>query len=188
MQLERIRPRVDVPIQVHLDHGPEGRPQRSRFGDDYQCLVNLGQANLYLKPIAREALVRSGAKQGDDVRIVKHLHGNAESYDIRVMTNGVAAAPVARQPQPIRTNGSAPAQTVAIRPDPPAAQQPEAEAPVHRIEKLLEKCLVTAARAHWRAYQNALKQGVQIDAPNWEDARCTATSLFIHLSENGGLR
>jgi hypothetical protein len=178
MTIDRIKPVVDVPIRVRLDVAAEGEYQSRSQWPDYKYVCNRGQAHLYLVEQGRQALIRSGARAGDDVEILKRMNGQAVSYEIRILTPGVPQAVVARVAEPVKPNGHAPALAT---PAVPAEADPKTE----RLELLLEKLLVASARSHCRAYQIAVKQGLQIDAPNWEDARCTATSLFIHLSEKG---
>jgi hypothetical protein len=202
MQLDRIAPRVGSPIRVHLDKGPEGQPQQSKFGADYKYLVNFGQANLYLKPMAREALVRSGAKQGDDVQILKQLHGNAESYDIRVMTNGVASAPAARsngngkvhqlparaycQPE---SNGAHPEPGRPAAPAPAAApaQQPAPAQPGSSAASHIAMCLRQAidAVADTQEYARLRSVGVTFLG---SDVRAIANSIYINDQKRQGVK
>lgn len=108
MQREVIKIQTDVPVVVVLDQGPMGKQVEGNFGTQYQYTVNQDSGVMWVSPQAREAIVRSGAREGDQVQIVKQLHGKATSFDIQVLTSGVARAPASRPaaPQPIRTNGA----------------------------------------------------------------------------------
>lgn len=184
-QIDRLKPAVDVPLRVRLDASAEGIYQAQSQWPDYKYCVNNGKGTLYLLPQAREALVRSGARAGDDVEILKRQDGRASRYEVKILTPGQPQALIARAaaPQPIKTNGNANG-AKAVPPSAATAELSKSE----RMELILEKLLVSSARAHSRASAKLIEEGVHIaDGPNWEDVRCTATSLFIHLSEKGVL-
>lgn len=203
MERKVIKLQTDEPVVVVLDKGPLGQQVDGKFGLQYQYTVNQDSGVMWISPQAREAIVRSGARAGDHVRIHKTMHGRASSYEIQIVTPGQprrlepAAEPPALAPQPIRTNGHTNGNGA------PAARALEQEAAehvaatavaprpeVHPLEELLERCLFVAARANVKAYRKLVAEGYleMADTPNWGDSRSTAISLFIHLSQNGKVR
>jgi hypothetical protein len=201
MQLEPFRPRVDAPIRVQLDDAPaRAQLKEGKFGLDYLHSVNRGQGKMYLPAQAHEALVRSGARPGDEVQICKTLHGKAVSFDIHVLTAGVARPlppAAAAAPQPIRTNGStnghtngaAPAQgkpaSIAATAEPAVVQQTGEQ----RIGRRVKVCgrIALDAIADWTAYGTKIGVPMQFES---DDVRALAITLLIETMrrEAGGPR
>ena len=130
MERAIVRLDTDVPVIVHLDQGPEGKETTSpKSGKtQYQYTLNGDACVMWIDPQCRDALIRSGARAGDDVQFVKLGNGKTTSYDVQVVTAGEAAAPAARpavrQTMPLPAsayyqptlagNGAAPAPAQAI--------------------------------------------------------------------------
>jgi hypothetical protein len=79
------------------------------------------------------------------------------------------------------TNGAAVAQVA-----PPISQMlPERKPDVHPLQERMTRCLEVAYHAHQTAWLNLRAEGIEIDAPTWEDCRCSATTLFIEIQRGG---
>jgi hypothetical protein len=206
MTRDVIKLQTDVPVVVVLDKGPLGQQVEGNFGTQYQYTVNRDSGVMWVSPQAREALVRSGARAGDDVEILKRMHGKATSFEIRILTPGVPQAIVARTaapqpshdpyvdqgsppptschvtPRPIRTNGNGYANGA---PAPPA--QPAEESGEQRIGRKVKVCgrIALDAIADWEAY------GVKIAVPvkfESDDVRALAITLLIEIMRREGGR
>jgi hypothetical protein len=180
MQVERLKPVVDVPLRVRLDVAAEGEYQSRSQWPDYKYLCNRGQAHLYLVEQGRQALIRSGARAGDDVEILKRLDGKAVSYEIKILTPGVPQAVIARTPPaPIKTNGHAAA--------PPAAQQIIEETGEQRIGRRVKVCgrIALDAIADWEAYSTKIGVKMQFES---DDVRALAITLLIEIMRREGAR
>jgi hypothetical protein len=180
IQRQVIKPQIDVPLVVQLGRGPEGVEKAGKYGVDYQYIVNNGAGVMWLPKEGRDALIRSGARAGDEVEIVKSMRGKQAVFSAQVVSDAaeppVAPAP-ARQirvvaPQPSYTNGNG--TTAAGR-----QQAPES----HPMEDLLTRCFVVAAHALRRAHTQLAREGFELDPPNWEDIRPSGATLFIERNK-----
>lgn len=113
MQREVIRLECDVPVICKLDFGPEGIQTEAKSGAvQYQYTVNDNTGVMWLFPEARQALLKSGAKPGDSVQLVKSLRGKTPIYHAQVVSSEPPLAPAPRTPnvtEQLRTgNGKIP--------------------------------------------------------------------------------
>lgn len=206
MQREVIRLECDVPVICKLDFGPEGIQTEAKSGAvQYQYTVNDNSGVMWLFPEARQALLKSGAKPGDSVQLVKSLRGKTPIYHAQVVsseTPALAPAPrTANVTEQLRTgNGKIP-QRAYYQPDPMASQaalaqhitresKPEpapAVREVHPITEQLISCLRSAIDACKNAQDYARSKELGIQFTN-EDVRAVALSIYIGLQRRNEMR
>jgi hypothetical protein len=97
----------NLPVDVRLDYGPEGK-LHERTGD-YQYTVNGNSCVMFLPETARNQLLRTHAAKGDLVRICKTVSGRSVTWNVEVLSDAAEPAPGPRivAPAPARTNGVA---------------------------------------------------------------------------------
>jgi hypothetical protein len=183
-----IKFQPNVPVEVLLDRGSEGKEYPSKFENAesrWYYTVNGNTAFMYLPTTARNQLVRTRAAAGDTVRICKTVDGKSTQWYVEVLSDAVeppatpAAAPGPRivAPAPARTNG---ANALAAQPA-PIPPQSQGSNPLLRQ---MYQCLLDSFTVNMRAWEQCTKQtGVQMEAPNWEDIRTAANTLFIEINK-----
>lgn len=118
MNRTEIKFQPNVPVEVLLDRGAEGKEYPSKFEgaeSRWYYTVNGNEAFLYLPTTARNQLVRTRAAAGDTVRICKTVDGKSMQWRIEVLSDATEPAPEPPQPAPgprivapvpARTNGA----------------------------------------------------------------------------------
>ncbi|MGH9344849.1 MAG: hypothetical protein ACRD3Y_02270 [Bryobacteraceae bacterium] len=179
---ERIKPAADVPLVVTLEdtNAPESHSQYT--GLEYRYNVQRGgkPCFIYLPPAAHAQIQKSMAQPGDQIEIVKSLHGQQVFYAIQVLSD--AAEPTnlrghypagtttnghtngnGRNVQPINGNGNAP------RPG----------------NSHMAQCLCAAVDAAIEASEYARSKNYSV-AFLGSDIRAMANSLLIGDQQRGG--
>lgn len=193
----QLRPQIDVPLVMRLDRGPDGKEVPSLRGDgvQYQYTVNDDSGIIWLPPEARTALIRTGARAGDHVQLVKSLRGRNATWNAEVLPDDDVhqqpsrmVAPRAAYQAPRQMPPPPPAVRIAAPPPPPPPTPRPAEPAVpapSRMGEVMQRALEISARANWTAYQAAKAAGVEIEPPRWEDVRAAGISMFIEYHKNG---
>ena len=185
MNRQIIKPQYDQPIVVKLDFGADGIQRDGKYGVEYQYTLNDNSAVMWLPQQGRDALLRTQAQAGDYVQLAKQRRGQGSYWTAQVMPDAAEDLPqptVTRQPpqQQKAVLGRAASNAIA----PPAQAIPQS----HPMEDLMVRCLVVGARANLRAYEELRRQGIETEAPIWEDFRATGTSLFIERNKQENSR
>jgi len=93
MPREIIRPNYGEPCIVQLACDPEGTQREGSYGIDFQYELNHDIAITWLPKEARDAIVASGAKPGDEIAITKAKRGRQTVWTVeRTQTKRRTAA------------------------------------------------------------------------------------------------
>ncbi|MBV8831303.1 MAG: hypothetical protein JO108_18980, partial [Acidobacteriaceae bacterium] len=82
MPREIIRPNYGEPCIVQLACDPEGTQREGSYGIDFQYELNHDIAITWLPKEARDAIVASGAKPGDEIAITKAKRGRQTVWTV----------------------------------------------------------------------------------------------------------
>ena len=82
MPREIIRPNYGEPCIVQLACDPEGTQREGSYGIDFQYELNQDSAITWLPKEARDAIVASGAKPGDEIAITKAKRGRQTVWTV----------------------------------------------------------------------------------------------------------
>jgi hypothetical protein len=189
MQREIVKLKVNSPLIVQLDFGPEGIQRDGKHGVQYQYTLNDDTCVMWVDGDVRAALMASGAEAGDAVEIVK----TAREVRVKVISSDSyepgepAPAPAPRAlpaPAPTPTH-RAPAGPRAV---PPARQITGSAAntapTVYPMQEILENCFRIAARAVAAGIEESKAVGGPVDV-TFEDVTKTAISLLIDRAKGG---
>ncbi len=192
MNRTEIKFQPNVPVEVLLDRGAEGKEYPSKFENAesrWYYTVNGNTAFMYLPTSARNQLVRTRAAAGDHVRIVKTVDGKSTQWYVEVLSDASeptvdtkvsTPGPRIVAPAP-RTNGAN-----ALAPKPAGVAPPPAHPQqANPLLRQMYYCLLDAYKVNMRAYEaiEAQNGGTSLEAPNWEDIRTTANTLFIEINK-----
>lgn len=81
MPREIIRPSYGEPCIVQLACAPEGVQREGNYGIDFQYVLNGDRAVTWLPKEAQQAIVRSGAQEGDEICLRKTKHGSKTFWE-----------------------------------------------------------------------------------------------------------
>jgi hypothetical protein len=95
MPREIIRPSHGEPCIVQLACDPEGIQRENDRGIDFQYVLNQDQAITWLPKEARDAIVRSGARDGDEICIKKSKRGRTTVWEVERIDEEEPAPPPA---------------------------------------------------------------------------------------------
>lgn len=94
MAREIIRPNYGEPCMVQLACSPEGIQREGQHGIDFQYVLNDDAAITWLPKEARDAILNSGAQEGDEICIRKSKRGRNTVWEVeRVEDETRPAAP-----------------------------------------------------------------------------------------------
>ena len=183
MTRDKLKLVANVALVIELED--MGVETNSRFHDDveyrYNCSHRGSASMLYLKVDGHLAVKRSGARIGDEIEITKTLRNGAPVFAVRRSSDAqepVATRPTVTMMAPQTQRVPAPAPAVAAAP----------LAVVHPLQEVMTRCLEVGYHANVAAYNNLIAQGIEIDAPIWEDVRATGISFFIERMKREGGR
>ena len=186
MAREIIRPSYGEPCMVQLACEPQGIQREGQSGIDFQYVLNSDQAITWLPKEARDAIVKSGAQNGDEICIRKSKRGRNTMWEVEVIEDETAAAAPPRTPS---TSG-VPRETrseTAVRRQAQTSQhisengngnghaQPQPNRPG---SQLLVGALCAAIDAATAATSYALSKGLQLQFETG-DIRAMAATLLI---------
>lgn len=200
MQREVIKPKIDVPVIVCLDQGPEGQQKQGQYGIDYQYTVNHDTGVMWLPRSGRDAILKSGAQAGDTVEIIKvkrgaNTHFVATLVGDRHETQPAAARREATQPNiparayykpatgaaaPELTNGNGQIPFVGATPLRPSV-------PLSPVAQQLAGTLCAALDAAAEAEAYARQKGLSIQFTA-DDIRAIGLSIYIGVTRQQGVR
>ena len=166
MPREIIRPNYGEPVIVQLACPPEGTQREGQYGIDYQYELNDDQAITWLPAQAREAILASGAAEGDEIAITKARRGRQTVWTIERVEDETPKKP--EKPTPPKSANGTP------KPAAPAAaalsQRPGAN--------LLVAAMCTAIDALTQASAYAQTKGLVL---HWDaqDVRALAITMWI---------
>lgn len=203
MTRDKIKLIANVPLVLEIED--LGTEKSSRFHDGveycYCCSVAGTPSIMYLPVDGHLAIKRSGAVVGDELEICKSMFQGRTTFRVRRFSDA-QSAPAAPVPAPQGVRMLAPRQQLAARYEvrhsedvqpysqpAPAPERVASAAPVatvHPMEEMMTRCLLVGYRVNQNAYLKLRAQGVEIDAPTWEDVRSTGTSFFIQRMKEGG--
>jgi hypothetical protein len=201
---QKIKLAINVPCVIELDDA-RGIETKSQFSDGpeyrYHCSWAGSPSLLYLPVDGHLAIKRSGAGAGDEIELTKAKANNGSIiYQCRRLSDAHAIeappqrdAPTPVAPREIRLVAPAPQPAQPQQPYTRGATAPQREpvkqvhpiATVHPLQEMMTRCLEVAYYANQAAYNNLRAQGVEIDAPTWEDVRASGTTFFIQRMKGG---
>jgi hypothetical protein len=200
MTREKIKMVSGVPLIVTIED-THAKPMTSRFHDGTEYLYSVmhrgSSCLLYLPVEGHEAMLRLGARAGDEVQLVKQqTQGQAPTFTARAVSDAHLAIPALPPPPPPQYSQPAPAAVAqGVRMLAPQTQfapapQPQTEAPakVHPLEEIMQRCFVVAGRALWNAHRELAAAGCAYDQPTMEDMRAAGISMWIERTRNLGGR
>lgn len=125
MQRDIIRVNGE-PVLVKLDFDPEAATQREgQYGVDWQYVVNDDAGIMWLPRAGRDALLKCGARAGDNVAIRKYKRGKAWQWEAECVSDAAEPEP-APEPQQRYANGAQFPKRCFANPEPEArSQKPE---------------------------------------------------------------
>lgn len=90
---QKVHLRPGQRVRIRLNRGPDGCTQETSpsGGTEYQYIVDDDSGILWLPKEGREALLRSGARAGDEVYLTKHKRGNQIFFTAQVAEQAAAA-------------------------------------------------------------------------------------------------
>jgi hypothetical protein len=100
---EIVKPILDQPIIVRLDHGPLGTEKRTDKGTDFQYVINHDEGIMWLPPDGRDALLKCMARAGDTVEILKTKRGAKAFFAAQVLPDDGIAPPPAPTAAPAKS-------------------------------------------------------------------------------------
>ena len=165
MSREVIRPNFGEDVIVQLSCTPEGIQREGQYGIDYQYTCNGDSAIMWLPREARDAILKSGATQGDEIRIGKAKRGRQTLWLVERVED--ETRPQQRQQQNAPRGNAQPSQAQAA----PPTQRPGASSLAQAICTALDAAIAAQAYARDR-------HGIdfQID---FGDVRSLAITLWI---------
>jgi len=175
---EKIRLSSDSPTIVTLEEA-DGHETRSQITGAteyrYSVLCQGTPGFLYLPAAARQELLRQAAQPGDQVRILKQVHGREATYSIQLL----------REPSRLRGHYpvGATTQNGHLRPVPPRPSLAAAETRPLRGSSHLAQCLCAAIDAAIEAAEYARSKNFSVTFLG-SDIRAIANSLYIN-DQNG---
>jgi hypothetical protein len=185
----------NLPVDVRLDYGPEGKLHEKT--GDYQYTVNGNSCVMFLPDTARNQLLRTHAAKGDLVRICKSVAGRSTTWNVEVLSDAAEPEPTPtpgpRVVAPARTNGANALQPKPITPL--AAHQPEARKPQpvsasasHPLVERYTRMFAAAAQSLKATHQQLIADPFYagLEPPTWEDIRATAIHWGISLEKREG--
>lgn len=179
MQREMISFNPNIPVEVILDYGPEGRLHEKT--GNYQYTVNGNRNVMFLTPAARNQLARTTAQAGDTVRICKTVDGKSTLWRIAVVSDAAEVVPAPPPPQ----NGPrivAPAQP---RSNGANALAPDPSYPiVDRYRRIMTTSAQAAKLAHLEIISDPF--WADLDKPTWEDIRAIGVHWAITQERREG--
>lgn len=203
------------PIVFTLEHPVDGQECQSRFSDGPEWRFNIvyqrQDAQIYLPVDGKLAIKRSGARDGDEIQLVKQMRNQTLEYQALKTNDGTLAVPsfysgpaALQNPYDGPTGGNvvphkngngvrmlAPQRQevvqAVVRPLPAPAAQTEDGVSGSPLAEQIQRCYVEAGRAIYTAWEQLNKEGYKfVDPPTIEDVRCGGTSLFIARTQNPG--
>jgi hypothetical protein len=170
---EKVAFPTNKPVLIGLEFDPPQEPRPGRFGDQYMYFLS-GNRIAFLDPPAHEAIVRSGAKSGDDLALTKTevRKGNRRGVEwvAEVVQEEPSDAAEAAPPAPQASGQAKPAAAV------PEAAQSEGDEDARAMA-----CAIRAAvhACRWSAATFDIA---------WDkaDIRALATTIYISRSRKEG--
>ena len=174
---QKVKPIANTPLYLTLERaqGVECNSQYSTDGKEYRydVLTQEGKAGfIYLPAIARDLLIRSGATDGEAIRVLKTGANGSTRWQI----------------DPI-SDAAQPAQITQVRNTAPITRQPEtATIPTtHPIQDRSKRLLIAAAGTLRDAYLQITVDPfyADLEKPNFDDIRTLATHWAISAEKRG---
>ena len=186
MPREIIRPPFGELCLLQLACPPEGTQREGQYGVDYEYILNNDQAITWLPKDARDAIVQSGAQEGDEISLQKIKRGRQTIWTVERIADETTKhetkpKPPAK-PDPLKQQAAL-AQHIAqqTKPAPTPAAKPEPHRPG---AQLLAGALCAAIDAATYAAEYARSKGLAL---SWDagDIRALAATLYIDSRKEG---
>jgi hypothetical protein len=173
---EKVAFPTNKPVLIGLEFDPPQEPRPGRFGDQYMYFLS-GNRIAFLDPPAHEAIVRSGAKAGDELALTKTEVRKGNRRGVEWVAELVQEEPgEGEETAPAAPQTSSQAKPAAAAPPAPEAAQNEGDEDA--------RAMATAIRA---AVQACRWSGATFDIA-WDkaDIRALATTIYISRSRKEG--
>ena len=209
MQREIVKLSVDATQVVRLDFSDGKEVTSAKTGKtQWQYTLDHDSRIMWLPLAGKQAIERSGAQAGDQVRLLKTFMGQKTVFTAQVIDQHASAPPVPPAPpqRPIRTNGSGKAKgkvngfplQAYYQPESNPAKQPyyatEQPAPAPQAAEVvptqaaaashISACLRQAIDAIADAQEYGLNQGIGVTFLG-SDVRAIALSIYIGDQQRG---
>lgn len=171
---QKIKPLANTALIVTLERaqGQECQSQYAPDGKEYRYDVRTqdGQMGIiYLPAIARDLLIRSGASDGEEIRILKTGSNGSTRWQIDPVVSDRVVAPAPTRALP---------------------QSPEPATSSHPIQARMTRLCIAAAASLRDAHIQITADPfyAELPAPNWEDVRALAIhwNISAEKQSNGG--
>lgn len=186
---EYVRPKLGEPVIVHISCAQAEEVKTDKGETEYLYSLNHNKAIMYASRIGHQAIQKSGAQQGDTIRILREYG----KWNVEVCEDEPAGRPDSALPKapPQNGNGNAYREPAARRAFAPpdvqaaatrAANMPETPRTVYPLADNFIPFLRSAAIACTEISREAASQGHKLEFST-RDMAAIASTLFIQYAK-----